>query len=79
VSAPVLVVSPRIGMARAWARREGLSPRQWHHVAERWQLDGVRGGAVVVVNAHGLPGRAAWEDLLRVLELTGTTVRREGT
>jgi hypothetical protein len=73
----ILVAAPRYREAQDWARREGLGGDRWSFVAGPDELHGVHLGMVTVVNGQRLGRRGEWEALLRVLEATGTVVRRE--
>lgn len=76
LASPVLVVAPRLREAELWARARGLQHAQWRFARSPDDLLGLHHGTVVLVNVHQLPGLAAWEAELRVLEVTGTVVKQ---
>jgi hypothetical protein len=76
---PVLVAAPNLREARLWARQEGLRREQWRYAQGPDGLLGYRGPVVAVVNVHRMHVPAAWEAEMRVMELTGTTIRYVST
>lgn len=73
------VAAPNLRQAAVWAHQNGVPLWQMQYLQSPAGLDGLRGGTVVVVNG-GWPGDPEpWEAVLRVLEATGTAVRREVT
>jgi hypothetical protein len=72
---PLLVAAPNLREAQLGAQQAGLHPGQWRYVQGPAGLLGYRGPAVMVVNVHRMRVPATWDAEMRVMKLTGTTVR----